>query len=527
MADTIRRPDGGNPQPAGGNYAQPPGYAPVVGPASGMRDRFAAALNTQHAGMPSPAGFGPAAVPAAPAPEVAGVVPVGFETIAELRGQVASLIAAESAGQTMTEEDRRQFGMDRVVRVVAQWATDYAATVHPLTRPEELLVQQAVFDAVFRAGRLQPLLDDPAVENVYIDGCDNVRVDFQDRPQALHAPVAGSDAELVDLINQVARTQGQSERVLTPSTPNLNMRLSDGSRLAASYLVTPRPTVVIRKHRLQQSRLSDLVAWGTIDTVLAAFLVSLVRARKNVIIVGSQVVGKTSLLRAMAREIPLDERIGTLESEFELWLHKLGTGPQVTAYEARESNGERGPDGRLAGEITLSDLFPQLLRMSLRRVIVGEVRSREVVPMLHAMNEGEGGSMCTLHARSARSAIDRIVTLCLEAGINMTEGLAYRLVAEAVDFIVYIRLVDETGIGGTRHRFVSQILEIVGMGEGQRPAVQAVFGPREVAGRREPRAVPDTPPLCIADLERVGFDRTLLHNSFGTWAQPLRTVMPV
>jgi pilus assembly protein CpaF len=418
--------------------------------------------------------------------------------------------------------------MERVVKVVAAWATDYAISVRLLDRAEELAVRQAVFDAVFRAGRLQPLLDDPGVENIYINGCDDIRADYQDRPPARHPAITASDAELVELINQVARTQGQSERVLTPSTPNLNMRLADGSRLAASYLVTPRPTVVVRKHRLQQSRLADLVAWGTIDTVLQEFLLALVRARKNVVIVGSQAVGKTSLLRAMAREIPAGERIGTLESEYELWLHEGdGTGPHVVAYEARESNGERGPDGRPAGEITLSDLFPQLLRMSLRRVMVGEVRSREVVPMLHAMNEGKGGSMCTLHARTARSAIDRIVTLCLEAGIGMSETLAYRLVAEAVDIIVYIDLVDETGIGGAKHRFVSEVLEVTGIGEGQRPAVQRVFGPRESGGRREPRAVPDTPPLCIRDLERAGFDRRLLQYPFGTWTAPLRTVMPV
>ena len=77
------------------------------------------------------------------------------------------------------------------------------------------------------------------------------------------------------------------------------------------------------------------------------------------------------------------------------------------------------------------------------------------------------------------------------------------------------------------HRFVSQMVEIIGMGEGQRPAIQSVFGPRESAGRREPRAVPDTMPLCIADLERAGFDRTLLQHTWGTWAEPLRTVMPL
>ena len=522
MADTIRRPEGGH----------VPG--PGAGPASGLRQHFVAALQTPAAPprppMPptAPTG-GPTAVPVTPVVTggvAAGVVPVDFEQISELRAQVANLIAVEGAGVVMTAiEDRHQFGMERVVRVVAQWATDYTAHVRPLTREEEVAVRQAVFDSVFRAGRLQPLLDDPGVENIIINGCDEVVVDYQDRPQHRHAPVAGTDAELVDLVNQLARTQGQSERVLTPSTPNLNMRLDDGSRLAASYLVTPRPHVVIRKHRIKDGRLRDLVAWGTIDPVLEQFLAGLVRARKNVIVVGSQAVGKTSLLRAMAREIPETERIGTLESEFELWLHEIRDG--VVAYEARESNGERGPDGRLSGEITLSDLIPQALRMSLRRILVGEVRSKEVVPMLHAMNEGEGGSMCTLHARTARSAMDRIATLCLEAGIGMTETLAYRLVAEAIDFIVYIRLVDETAIGGVKHRFVSEIVEITGIGETGRPSVQRVFGPREANGHREVRAVPDTMPLCIEDLVRAGFERSWWQYSFGAWDTPLTTVVPL
>ncbi|MEZ0092482.1 CpaF family protein [Streptacidiphilus sp. EB129] len=523
MADTMRRPDGSYPPP-------PPPRQPGLAPTAGLRDRFAAALQQPPAAMPHPnhAGTGPAAVPGAVAAGTvtAGVLPVGFPVISELRGLVANRIAAESAGVVMNEEDRRVRGRALVVQVVSQWATDYAVKHGPLTRPQELAIQDAVFDDLFRAGRLQPLLDDPRVENILIDGFDQVEVDYQDRPQASYPPIAASDADLVELINQLARTQGQGERVLTPSTPNLNLRLPDGSRLAASYGVTARPHVVIRRHRILENHLSNLVAWGTIDPILEAFLRALIRARKNVILVGSQGVGKTSLLRAMAREIPATERVGTLESEYELWLHQLR--PRVVAYEARESNGERGPDGRMAGEISLSDLFPQLLRMHLRRVIVGEVRSREVVPMLHAMNEGEGGSMCTLHARSARSAIDRIVTLCLEAGIGMTETLAYRLVAETLDFIVYIRLVDETALpGGVKHRFVSQILEITGIGEGQRPAVQSVFGPRESGGHREPRAVPDVTPLCIEDLVRAGFDRSLLQHPFGAWSQPIRTVVPL
>ena len=491
-----------------------------------LRQRFAAALAQPLAPTGAAAAAPQRVLPAGPGQ--VGVVPVGFEVIAELRTKVAGLLAAETSEQALlSQEDRRQLGLSLVRQVVAGWATGYAVACGALTREQEEQVRRAVFNDLFRAGRLQPLLDDPGIENILIDGYDRVSADYVDRPAARVAPLTDSDAELVALVNQLARTQGAGERSLTPSTPTLNLRLADGSRLAATYLVTDRPHVVIRKHRMKQSRLRDLVDWGTIDPALEQFLRALVLARKNIFVVGSQGVGKTSLLRAMAREIPAGERIGTLESEYELWLHELDGGPQVIPFEAREGNGEKGPDGSASGEITLADLFPQLLRMSLRRIIVGEVRSVEVVPMLHAMNEGEGGSMCTLHARSASSAIERIVTLCLQSGIGMSETLAYRLLAQAIDFVVYLRLVDETAIGGRRHRFVSHVVEITGLGEGGRPALQSVFGPRDQGGRREPRGVPLLTPGCIEDLMRVGYDRAWLQHPFGAWPAPLTTMRPL
>ncbi|MEV6581460.1 CpaF/VirB11 family protein [Streptomyces sp. NPDC051582] len=462
-------------------------------------------------------------------------LPVGHEVIAELRSQ-ASMRIGEAAGAdaSMTEQDRRQRGQSIIMQVVSEWATKYAASGADLTPQQERTVREAVFDELFRAGRLQPLLDDPNVENIIIYG-DKVRVDYADRPTRSWDPIAKTDRDLINLINHLARMQGQGERALTPATPNLNLRLADGSRLAASAYITPRPSIVIRRHRTRGQGLDDMVRWGTIDSSLAHFLRAAVRGRKNVIVVGSQGVGKTSLLRAMAREIPRNERVGTLESEYELHLHEDPEGPEVVAYEGRESNGERGADGKLQGELSLSDLFPQLLRMSLRRVIVGEVRSKEVVPMLHAMNEGEGGSMATLHARSPQLSIERLATLCLEAGIGMTEALAYRLIAQAVDFVVYVRLVDESelvapsGKPGRKHRFVSHVMEVTGIGEGGRPSYQMVFAPREQDGRREPRAVPhgNISQTCLEDLVRAGFDRRVLQNPWGSWGAPLETVMPL
>ncbi|MEU6349956.1 CpaF/VirB11 family protein [Streptomyces sp. NPDC047072] len=481
----------------------------------------------------------PAAVPTTPLAsggQGPGMLPVGYEVIAELRQQASSKIGQASAADgTMTGQDQRQLGLKIIRETVSEWATRYAATTATaLTDAQETQLRQAVFDELFRAGRLQPLLDNPNVENILING-DRVRVDFADRPSQQWDPIAPNDRELVRLINHIARMQGQGERALTPATPNLNMRLGDGSRLAASYLITPRPQIVIRRHRTRGQGLDDLVKWGTIDSTLADFLRASVKARKNIVIVGSQGAGKTSLLRAMAREIPRTERVGTLESEYELYLHEDPDGPEVIAYEGRESNGERGPDGKPLGELTLSDLFPQLLRMSLRRIIVGEVRSKEVVPMLHAMNTGEGGSMCTLHAETAQLSAERLVTLCLEAGIGMSEALAYRLVAQAIDLVVYIRLVDETelvdagGRSGRKHRFVSHVMEITGIGENNRPSHQMVFAPREQDGIREPRAVPQQmpSPRYLSDIERAGFARHALTRAWGTWSERLETVMPL
>ena len=163
----------------------------------------------------------------------------------------------------------------------------------------------------------------------------------------------------------------------------------------------------------------------------------------------------------------------------------------------------------------MSDLVVDALRMNLRRIIVGEVRGGEVVPMLEAMSTGDG-SLCTIHARSAHHALDRIVTLCLSAGVGMTDGFAYRLAAGSIDVLVHIDLLDESPVGGRRHRYVSQVLEINGIGEWGRPITTTVFEPGP-----DGRAVPCHPPSCLADLLRVGFDPAFFDLRGGTWADPL------
>ena len=500
------------PQPAGrhaGTAAAglPPGYgAPPPGYGTPPASRLLAAP------LPRPQTQSQPRPPQPPSP-------VDYAAVRQVRKLVQDELHEQSAGDSPgDQESRRQRGRAVIESVVAHWSDVYAQT-HGLspTREMDRALADAVFDLMFRAGRLQPYLDDELVEDIYINGYDNVSVLRVNEPLRQVPPIADSDEELVELLQDLARRHGGGERSLSTSSPNLAMRLDGGMRVQVMTGVTPRPFVTIRRHRVASATLGDMVRLGSIDSTLAAFLAAAIRARKHILVTGVQRAGKTSLLRALAAEIPADERVATMESEYELWLHTLGHLRQVVPIEERQGNGER-IDGRPSGELTLTDLMPAALRMSLSRIIVGEVRSREVMPMLQAMTNGVGG-MATMHAQTPYMVPDRIAQLCAEYGSNINDGLAYRLLANGVHLVVHVSLVDETPIGGRMHRFVSHVLELTGIGENGRPSMNTVFGPHQSGV--EPRAVPNTPPACLDDLRRVGFDPALLDNPYGTWGRPL------
>jgi pilus assembly protein CpaF len=384
--------------------------------------------------------------------------------------------------------------------------------VHAGTRPwwtvdEEFAIADSVMDAIFGMGRLQPLIDDPSIENIEVTGFDNVWIAHADGREVRGEPVASSDTELVELIQALVTRTGQAERSFSTASPSLHLRLDDGSRLTAMAWVTPRPVVVIRRHRVRDVSLDHMVEWGSMSRAVAEFLGAAIRAGKNVIVTGGQNAGKTTMLRALAAEFSPMERFATIEREYELHLHELtDRHPRVVAMEARIGSSERDASGRASGEVTLSDLVVDALRMNVRRVIVGEVRGPEVVPMLNAMSVGDG-SMCTLHARTASKALDRIVNLCLEQGGGMTDSFAYRAAADGIDFIVHLSLRHDAERAGARHRFVSEVIEVDGVGEAGRPVVTTVFTPGP-----DGRAVPAHNPHCLADLIGAGFDPSLLDQ---------------
>jgi Flp pilus assembly CpaF family ATPase len=370
---------------------------------------------------------------------------------------------------------------------------------------------RAVHDQRYELGPVTDYLRDPQVENVDINGFDHVWITYASGERVAGPPVAASDDGLISMVRTWATRGGQTAREFSAAAPLVNVALAGGARLTATMSVTPRPCVSLRRHGQIDVTLGRLMQLGTIDATLAAFLAAAVKSRCNVIVTGGVNAGKTTLLRALASEIPPGERVATLESEYELYLHELAQHPDVIAFEAREANSEG------AGGISLHDLIAHALRHNPRRIIVGEVRRGEIMPMLEAMNSGQDGSMCTMHANSATEAFDRILILGLRGGLALAERAIHILVGMAVDLIVHVR----RGYDGTRAvRYVAEILEVMPPGDTERPAVNRLFLPDPRTGRAIPAHTPSAG--LLGKLGAAGFDPGLLdqHRSpQGAWSR--------
>ncbi|MFI9825205.1 CpaF family protein [Streptomyces sp. NPDC052013] len=461
----------------------------------------------------------PIAAGAASSAQVLGTavpeITVDYRVAREIASQVAK--QREELLKTKPDIDRageEQRCLNWIAEAVALWSDAQA-----MTPSEDEALRRAVYDLLFRAGRLQPYLDDDRVEDIIIQGPHEVWLDYGDGERRRVGPIADSEEELLELLRELARGSGHSERTISTANPTLALSLQDGSRLQAITGLGPMTYAVIRRHRVSHATLDDLVRLGTIDPILREFLGACVRAEKNIMIAGKQKAGKTTLMRAMLREFDPECRFATIQSEDELFCHANGYHQQVVSLVGRESNGEKDVTGRGAGEVTLLDLMHPALRMSLERIVVGEVRGPEVVAMMQALTNGSGGTLCTIHARRPDIIFDRIAELYALARENLSEQLAYRQMANGLDFIVYVDMTDETQIGGRRHRYVSHVLELTGIGENGRPATNEIFAPGREFG--ELRAVPRMDPGCIDDLRRVGFDSGLLQQPYGAWSTPL------
>lgn len=298
---------------------------------------------------------------------------------------------------------------------------------------EDLLLERVLATAFSAAPGLDTLLRRGDVTDVFVNGCDDVRLVTIDGETEFAEPIARSDAELIEMIQTLARRGGHMEREFTPSRPLLDLQLPDGSRLAAAAWVTKRPYLTVRRHLLVDADQKDLVGRGMYDTGLASLLGALVRARRNVLIAGGQGVGKTTLLRALLHECEPDERIVVLEQEPELHLDAMpGRHDHVLVFM------ERGANTEGVGAVSLADLGRAIKRFTPRRIVVGEVRGPEVIDMLEAMTQGISGSMCTIHADSSWSVFPRLPVYARAGGRDWSTGDVLQLAALALDVIVFL-----------------------------------------------------------------------------------------
>lgn len=308
-------------------------------------------------------------------------------------------------------------------------------------RREDLI--DAVGDSVTGFGPLQRYLDDPNIEEIWINHPSRVFVARNGRSELTSTVL--TDSGVRDLVERMLSSSG---RRLDLSSPFVDAALPDGSRLHVAIPdITRRHWAVnLRKHVCAARELDDLVRLGAMNQQLATFLSAAVVAGLNILVAGATQAGKTTALNALLGAVPASERVVTCEETFEL---QLADHPDWVAMQTRQA----GLEG--TGEITLRDLVREALRMRPTRLIVGEVRQQEALDLLVAMNSGMP-AMASLHANSAREAVTKLCTLPLLAGANISADFVVPTVAGCVDLVVHL----ETTASGQRR--VSEVAALSG-----------------------------------------------------------------
>ncbi|HEY9785975.1 MAG TPA: CpaF family protein [Candidatus Obscuribacterales bacterium] len=326
----------------------------------------------------------------------------------------------------------------------------------PLTMMEKGILLQNVLDEVFGFGPLGPLLRDPSVGDICVNGVNSVYVERHGRLEKTNV-VFENERHLRQTIDKIIQPLG---RRLDDNSPMVDARLPNGSRVNATIppVTIDGPTITIRCFGTSIMSLGQLVEKGAMSVQMAEVLKACVKGRINLIISGGTGSGKTTLLNALSAHINPRERIITIEDAAELRLQH----EHWVRMETRPANTE----GR--GQITQRMLVINCLRMRPDRIILGECRGEEAFDMLQAMNTGHGGSMTTIHANSPRDCTKRLENMILMGAAEMPVKAARELIASAVQLIIQIRRLED----GTRR--VTEISEITGM-EGDTIAISTMF----------------------------------------------------
>jgi pilus assembly protein CpaF len=390
-----------------------------------------------------------------------------------IKADLQARVLNELTARRMLEAEEQELGAfvrSFVDRVLAEEEL-------PLNQGERARLADELTAETLGVGPLAPLLADPAVADVLVNGPEQVYVERYGRLEP--TSVRFRDAEHV--LRVIERIAARVGRRIDVASPMVDLRLPDGSRVNAT--IPPAspdgPTISIRRFGQRRLRREDLLRLEMWSEDLVAFLDLAVRARKNILISGGTGAGKSTLLGALCEAIPGEERIITIEDTMELLLDQK----HVLRLEARPPNA----DGR--GEITQLALMTNTLRMRPDRIIVGEVRGGEALVMLQAMNTGHDGGMSTIHANSPRDALSRLETMVLMAGVDLPMSAIRQQIASAIQLLVHVRRYED----GVRR--IESVAEITGL-EATTFSTQELFrfvrrgrDGRKLAGAYEPTGI--------------------------------------
>jgi pilus assembly protein CpaF len=389
---------------------------------------------------------------AAAAPDCAPATPARDHAYQELKSRVHNALFERLDLSRVAKASRERVAED--VAQATRMVLDDERQLLSLEERERLV--REIQDEVFGLGPLEPLLQDPSVSDVLVNGHRQVYIERHGRLETTVARFK-DDAHLMRIVEKIVSAVG---RRVDESNPMVDARLADGSRV--NVIIPPLalngPTVSIRRFTAESFGAEDLVRIGTLTSEMVAVIEAVVRARLNILISGGTGAGKTTLLNVMSSFIPDVERIVTIEDAAELQLKQA----HVVRLETRPANLE----GK--GRVAQRDLVINSLRMRPDRIIVGEVRGAEALDMLQAMNTGHDGSLTTVHANTPRDALMRIETMVAMSGLDIPQRAVRQQVASALDVIVQVARLSDG-----RRRVVS-LQEITGM-EGETITMQEIF----------------------------------------------------
>ncbi len=355
--------------------------------------------------------------------------------------------------------DKSLLGADeaQVSAAVEQFVEDVLSREDlPLNTAERNRLRSELTEETLGLGPLAPLMADPAVSDILVNGPEKIYVERFGRLEATNVRFRDDD-HIQRVVERIARWIG---RRIDLASPMLDARLPDGSRVNATLppISIDGPTISIRRFGTRRLHAQDLERLGSASMEIMNLLAACVLGRRNILVSGGTGAGKSTLLGAIAEAIPNEQRIITIEDIAELILDQ----EHVVRLETRPPNNEG------MGRVTARDLLINSLRMRPDRIIVGEVRGGEALDMLQALNTGHDGGMSTIHANSPRDALSRLETMVLMAGVELPSQAIREQIVSALDIIVHVRRFED----GVRR--IESVSELVGL-EGRTPLLQEIF----------------------------------------------------